>query len=447
MADERKRVGVVGAGMTGLALTHYLREQGVEPVTFEARERPGGVVHSREVDGYVLELGPQRLRLSGPVADLVGDLGLADAVVEADPDLPLYVYADGKLRRVPLSLSTFLATDLLSWRGKLRLLKEPFTGRGRPEETAAELFARKFGNEAYENLIGPLFGGIYGSDPARMPAAHALDGLLRLDAREGGLLKPAVERIVLGGESAPAVAFEGGNEQLPEALYEANSEHVRLGTAVETIRDSRDSGDGFELIVDEEVVPVDEVVVTAPARAAADLLARIAPDAERLRDLTYNPLAMVYLRADHDRTGLGYQVRHGEPVHTLGVSWNGPAFGRDGVPRSDAAGGSSRGTRDGVHTCFLGGMVDGEVLDRPDDELAEIAREEFEAVMDCRAEVIEVVRPDWGFPAYDDSWDALEGLTLPEGVHLATNYTSRMGVPARVRQAKRLAAELAGEPS
>ncbi len=435
-ASDAKRVGVVGAGITGLALTHYLGQRGAEPITFEASDRPGGVVRSRVVDGHVLEQGPQRVRLSGPLADLVSDLGLADAAVAADPDLPLYVYADGRLRQVPLSLRTFLTTDLLSWRGKLRVLKEPLTDAGDPNETAAELFTRKFGREAYENVIGPLFGGVFGSDPARMPAAHSLENLVRLEAREGSLLKPAVRRL-LGSESSPRIAFEGGNERLTTALYEANREHVRLETPVETVRPA---GEGFELVADGETVAVEEVVVTAPADAAADVLAGIAPDAAALRELTYNPLAMVYLRADHDRRGLGYQVRKGESLHTLGVSWVGPAFARSG----STGGASSRGTRAGVHTCFLGGMPDREVLERDDDDLARIAREEFETVMGTSAEVIDVARPRWGFPAYDESWDALEDVSLPDGVHLATNYTARMGVPSRVRQAKRLAGRLAG---
>ncbi|PSP75474.1 protoporphyrinogen oxidase [Halobacteriales archaeon QS_1_68_20] len=426
------RVGVVGAGVTGLALTHYLREQGADPVTFEATDRPGGVVQSKVVDGHVLEQGPQRVRLSGPLADLVADLGLVDAAVAADADLPLYVYADGRLRQVPLSLQTFLTTDLLSWRGKLRLLKEPLTDAGDPRETAAELFTRKFGREAYENVIGPLFGGIFGSDPARMPAAYALENLIRLESREGSLLKPAVQRL-LGGESSPTVAFEDGNERLAEALYEANSERIRLERPVETVRDA---GEGFELQADGESVAVDEVVVTAPADAAADVLERIEPDAARLRELTYNPLAMVYLRATHGREGLGYRVRYGEPLRTLGVSWNGPAFGHGERPGAD-------GTRTGVHTCFLGGMPDREVLEQSDDDLARIAREEFEAVMGTSAAVIHVARPEWGFPAYDESWTALDGLSTPGGVHLATNYTARMGVPARVREAKRLADRLA----
>ena len=134
------RVGVVGAGITGLALTHHLAERGVDAVTFEATDRPGGVIRTGHVDGAVLEWGPQRLRLTDPVRDLVDAAGIAGEVIRADPDLPMYVHANGDLGEVPLSVRAFLRTDLLSIRGKLRVLAEPLTAPGRPEETAAVLF-------------------------------------------------------------------------------------------------------------------------------------------------------------------------------------------------------------------------------------------------------------------------------------------------------------------
>ena len=45
---------------------------------------------------------------------------------------------------------------------------EPFTRAPDPDETVARLFTRKLGRQAYERLIGPLYGGLYASDPADM---------------------------------------------------------------------------------------------------------------------------------------------------------------------------------------------------------------------------------------------------------------------------------------
>lgn len=415
------KVGVVGAGVTGLALTRYLRERDVDVATFEATSEPGGVVESRRVDGRVLEYGPQRFRLTDELEALVDGLGLDDELVVAD-ESPLYVYADGRLRRVPRSLSAFLRTDLLSWRGKARLLAEPLTAAGRPDESAATLFTRKFGAETYRNLVEPLFGGTFGSDPARMPAEHSLSGVLALEAREGSLLRAAVKRL-RSGETPPPVSFRDGLATLPNALADAHRECLEFDAPVDALREA---DGGYELVVGDRREAVDAVVVTAPAPDAAALLEPVVPEAAALRELTYNPLALVHLRADVERDGFGYQVRRDEPLRTLGVSWNASLFDREGV-----------------FTCFLGGMTDPGLVDSPPAEIGAIARSEFETVMDASASVLDVTRYPRAFPAYDETWDRLDAFSLPDGLHLATNYTGRMGIPSRVREAERLAATLA----
>jgi oxygen-dependent protoporphyrinogen oxidase len=429
------RVAVVGAGITGLAATHYLGEHGVDVVTFEADDEPGGVIRSRRVDGAVVEVGPQRMRLTPGVSDLVASVGLEEAVVEAD-EAPLYVYADGRLREAPLDPATFLRTDLLSWRGKLRLLAEPLTRPGMPQETAAELFTRKFGREAYERFVGPLYGGIYGSDPAAMPAAYALEGLLERE-RETGSLLAAFRKRVGQGTSAPPVSFAEGNQQLPRRLCEAHADRVELGTPVTTVRaaDDRcrtvtaeaDGGSRYLVEAGDETHAVDHVVVTAPADVAATLLDGLAEGTGGLADLTYNPLAMVHLRADAVHEGFGYQVALDEALHTLGVSFYGPMFDRGGV-----------------YTAFLGGMYEPELVDRDHGEIGAIAREEFARVVGSEATVARVTTRERWFPAWDRSWDALASFETPPGIHVATNYTARMGIPSRVREAREVADRIAG---
>lgn len=428
-------VGIVGAGITGLALTHYLAERGVDSVTLEAADEPGGVVTSREIDGKVLEVGPQRMRKTPGVTELAETAGVADQFVEAEEEA-LYVYADGKLGRAPLSKSAFFKTDLLSWPGKLRMVAEPLTKQGRPEEMAGELFVRKFGREAYEKFIGPLYGGIYGSDPMEMPAAFALEGLLNREKEAGSLLQ-AFRKRVGSGHSAPPVTFEGGNQTLPEGLYETYSDRVELETPVTDVEpvEAADAPDGAEepsgpyrLETSDGSYEVDHVVVTTPANVAGELLAGLGEGTEELDDLRYNPLALVFLEADHGWEGKGYQVGYGEDLHTLGVSWNSRMFGRDGV-----------------QTAFLGGMHEPDLVAEDDETLGEIASREFEDAVGTPASVIAVERLDVGFPAWDRSWWLLEDLDLPEGVTLATNYTARMGIPSRVREARELADDLADE--
>lgn len=421
------RVGIVGAGITGLALTHYLAEAGIDAVTFEASEEVGGAIQTRHTDGHVLEVGPQRMRVTPAIADLASTAGVEDEIVEAGAER-LYVYADGELGRAPLSIEEFFRTDLLSWPGKARLLAEVFTRPGMEQETVRDLFVRKFGTEAYEKFIGPLYGGLYGSDPAEMPAAYALESLLKREKEAGSFLQGFRDRVGQG-QKAPPASLSEGMQQLPNAIADHYGDRIELETPVTAIEPDRGSRPGgsttYVVNTPGGRDEFDHVVVTTPAGVTARLLDGIAEGAAGLEELRYNPFAMVYLDATPPREGFGYQVGYGEDLHTLGVSWNWSMFDRDGV-----------------NTVYLGGMHDPDLVEKSDERLGEIARREFEAVTETPATVIDVARLDPGMPSWDQSWWALEDLETPPGIDLATNYTSRMGIPSRVREARQIADRL-----
>ncbi|MEF8856072.1 MAG: FAD-dependent oxidoreductase, partial [Haloplanus sp.] len=252
---------------------------------------------------------------------------------------------------------------------------------------------------------------------------YALQTVRKME-RSGSLVRAAVNRRLEGKERQPPVSFDDGMAQLPRALYERNADRVQLETPVERIATD---GSGYRLETDDGRRTVDRVVVTARADVAAGLLADVDADSARaLRRLYYNPLAYVHLHSDAEPAGYGYQVRHDDPLHTLGVTWNASLFDRDGV-----------------YTCFLGGMENPGMVDRSERELGRIAAEEFEAVLGVSADVLNVTRHPRGIPAYDGSWTAMEDVNLPDGITLASNYAGRMGVPARIREAKRLAERFA----
>jgi oxygen-dependent protoporphyrinogen oxidase len=272
-----------------------------------------------------------------------------------------------------------------------------------------------------------------------MPAAFALEGLLRREQETGSFLRAFLARVGQG-QGSPAATFEGGNQRLADALADRYADRIELGTPVTDVRPAgavdasggtsegqpATDGGGYVVETPAGAEPFDHVVVTTPAWVTADLLSGVAEGADALADLTYNPLAMVHLEADCDREGFGYQVAFGEDLHTLGASWNDSMFGRENL-----------------YTHFLGGMHEPEMVDRPHEEIGAVAAREFERVMGAPAAVVNVTTQDRWFPAYDDSWWGLERVETPPGIHLATNYTARMGIPSRVREARELAEGLA----
>lgn len=415
-------IGIVGAGISGLGLGAFLEERGVDFRILEASDRVGGVIRSTRVRGRVLEHGPQRTRLTPSLAELVSRVGLEGELVTVPPDLPLFVYREGRLRPIPFGPARFLRTDLLTLRGKLRALLEPLTRGPVPDETVAACLTRKFGAEAYRALLGPLFGGIFAQDPADMYVRHSLAPLLRSLGVSRSVLVRALPRAVSGAEALPVVSFQKGVASLTDALHRTVEARTHLGAPVRRL--VREDG-GWSLRTPDREVGADHVVLTVPAGVAADLLRDEAPEAAaRLARLRYNRLALVHLLSDCPLEGLGYQVAFGEDLRTRGVTWNASALGRDGV-----------------FTAFLGGSRDPGLVELPDEAIVETARGEFRRVTGWDAEVLGVSRT-W-IPAWDRSWRALDGLVLPPGIHLLSNYHARAGIPGRVDGARALADELA----
>ncbi len=417
-------IGIVGGGISGLVIAYELRRLGVDATVWEAASVPGGAMRSQLHGDLVLELGAQRARLAGPFRQLVESVGLTEELITAPTDLPLYVYYRGRLRKAPLSFSQAVTTDLLPWWAKARILAEPFTAGLGADERAGPFLRRKFGPVAYRAMLGPLYGGLYASDPDRMPAKYAL----QMTLAELGVRRSILWRMVrsLGGETEAApCSFKKGLGSLPRAIAEKLEGSVRLQAPVRVV--SRKEN-GWEVTADGAgPVQVDSVVLACPADTAAGLLGGEYPDAAgRLSALRYNRLAMVYLKSDARLRGLGYQIAFGETLETRGVTWNESLFGRPGL-----------------YTVYLGGMKNPDLHEWEDDRISEIASREFEVATGYSAEAVHVSRTR--IPAWDETWEALEGFECPPDLHICSNYNARPGILGRIAEAKRLAATLATE--
>jgi oxygen-dependent protoporphyrinogen oxidase len=424
---ENPTVGIVGAGITGLALCHELAERGVDSVVFETAAEPGGVIRSITHGDSVLETGPQRTRLTGAVRKAMAAGGVEEQLLTA-PRQPTYVYRDGRLRIVPTTVSEAVRTDLLSWRGKARLLLEPLTGGPRPGESVAAFFERTLGTEAATYLAAPLYAGLYGSDPEEMPVEHSLGKALeRFDARDS-IVRTLLRARLRRREPPPMVTLEDGLQALPEGLATRHADAVHLETPVQGISVA---DPGYRIHTDDGTARVDRVVLTTPASTTATILGDVAPSTARALDrLQYNPLVVVHLEAATDLEGTGCQLPWESSFRTLGTTWNASLFDREGI-----------------YTSYLGGAKAPSLLEWSDDRLGRLAAVEFEAITGFESRPIHVTRLRPGMPAYDESWDALKEVEVPEGITLCSNYESRAGIPGRLRAAKRLAAELAEDAS
>ena len=107
VSGEKRKVAVIGGGITGLAAAFYLqkeaREKGypLEVILIEASHRLGGKIQTVRRDGFVIERGPdsflERKKSFGKFAE---DLGISDQLV-ANATGQAYILVNDGLHPIP----------------------------------------------------------------------------------------------------------------------------------------------------------------------------------------------------------------------------------------------------------------------------------------------------------------------------------------------------------
>ncbi|MCY4506057.1 MAG: protoporphyrinogen oxidase, partial [Acidobacteria bacterium] len=158
-------VAVVGGGMAGLAAAWELHRRRASFVLIEAAPRPGGVVRTEHVDGFILDAGPDSLLVQKPAAlELCRELGLGHRLLPTLEPRIAYVLR-GRLRPlpeasvlgIPTRIAPWVTSPLLSPAGRLRLAADLVLPRGDgADESVGSFFRRRFGAEAVEYIAEPL---------------------------------------------------------------------------------------------------------------------------------------------------------------------------------------------------------------------------------------------------------------------------------------------------
>lgn len=226
-----RSVVVVGAGFAGLAAAEALAGRGVEVTVFEARDRVGGRVHSRQLDnGAIVELG----------AEFV---------------LPGYDVLRETAARLGLELFE---------KGTLYGDREPRDG---PPVTREELVA------GYAALREPGGGSVAETLERLVPAPGAREAIAARVAVSSGYELDDQDASALAEDAAgfgdfPSHGVAGGNDRVALALVE------RLGGALHTsasVSRVAWSAEGVVVRAGRDEVAADACVIATPAPHALEL--------------------------------------------------------------------------------------------------------------------------------------------------------------------------------
>ena len=76
---------VVGGGVAGLAAALELQRDTREVLVVDANDRPGGLLRTDHVAGFVVERGPNTVQVKAPLLGMLREHALEESLVAASP--------------------------------------------------------------------------------------------------------------------------------------------------------------------------------------------------------------------------------------------------------------------------------------------------------------------------------------------------------------------------
>jgi oxygen-dependent protoporphyrinogen oxidase len=493
-----KRVVVIGGGITGLAAAHRILERshesgaGVDLTLIEAGDRLGGIVHTHQRDGFLLEGGPDSFISEKPAAlDLIHRLGLNSHLIETNQNhRRSFVVRRGRLRPVPAGfhlmapakLWPFLRSDIFSWAGKARMTLDLLLPRGNTngatDESLADFVRRRLGREALERMAQPMIGGIYTADPEKLSLRATMPRFLEMENEHRSLIlalrkqsrRPAEKpgpknnEAVSGARYGLFLSFDRGMQMLTDKLAEriaqlhsliaadaSSATSCLLNTAVESIAYAPVA----DALADQEQHPwkittslgetlvADAVCLAVPAYVSGALLQHVDNKlSSQLREISYASSAtlnLAYKRADipHPLDGFGFVVPFIEKRSIIACTFSSVKF-------------SGRAPEGFVLLrVFIGGALQTEMLRLTETELLAKVRVDLRELLGIEALPLfsELHRWDRSMPQYHvGHLDRVKRIndrvaSLP-GLALAGNAYSGPGLPDCIRNGEEAAEEL-----
>ena len=417
------KVVVVGGGVSGLATAFRIRErfqargQALDLCLLEAAERTGGKIRTEFLEGVRFEWGPNGFLDGKPdTLALCKDLGILDGLLpSSEAARKRYVFSGGRLHRVPETPASFFLSRLLTLRGRLRVLGEPWAPKTPPgmDTSVAEFGRRRLGREAAEKLLDPMVSGIFAGDPAVLSLASCFPRIVEMEQEHGSLLRAMVAlqrqrrregrqgggqgldaseeaKRRGGGPSGPAgtlTSFKNGMEDLVRVLEERLGNSVRRESAVTSLIPQGDGEGkrGYRIRYGhqgvEKEMSAEVVVLAVPAYEAERILKEIDPAVcDLLKGIPYAPVVVVGLGFPKDEApgpldGFGFLVPYQEGSPVLGSLWTSSIF-------------PGRAPRELVLTRnMVGGWRNGWTLALDEEALEQVACEMLERAVGGRGRV------------------------------------------------------------
>lgn len=282
----RKKIAVIGGGITGLTAAFYLdkcaRENHLplDVVLIESSLRLGGKIQTLRKDGFIIERGPESfIDHDESMIEITKHLGIQDEVV-CNREGQTYVAVGKHLYPIPKSIlfggapivPSLLTSGIVSLSGKFRAAGDLLLPKTKEDkdEPIGDFFRRRFGKEVVENLVEPLLAGTFAGDIDRLSIQSMFPEIYEMEKQYRSLIygMKKTQFSLLHSQVKGFQTFKNSLETLVEKIEEhLPPKSILKGVKVESIDKLQD---GTLQIYFNNIAPLKchAVIVTTPLNEA-----------------------------------------------------------------------------------------------------------------------------------------------------------------------------------
>ncbi|MBF0489025.1 MAG: protoporphyrinogen oxidase [Candidatus Omnitrophica bacterium] len=401
-----KKIIIIGGGISGLAVLHYIKkryQETVEVTLIEKNSDVGGTIASFESQGSIFETGPNGFLTNQPnTLEFIKDLGFLDQLIEANEDSKRrYIQMNGKLHLLPMDPVNFFKTPLLSATEKIRLIQGLFKKNISKDQSVYDYTAERFGPAVASRLVDPFLTGIYAGDIKRLHMGAAFPKM--------GTPK--------GQPKAKMCSFVNGMGSLIGQLALKYKSSIQIGVEVKDLAELK----------------ADTIICATPAYVAAELFGM-----PILQDIYYSPVAVVGMLIKKDSfkrlpDGFGYLIPSGEGKEVLGVLIESNVYTR-------------QTSKDQIFLrVMMGGAHHPGIASYTKEQLQVLALKEIDEIYGLKEDSSSISVKLWtkGIPQYELDYPAIrqaitEELKKKQNLFLCANYLDGISFNDCIKNAKEL---------
>lgn len=306
--SHRRKIGVIGGGISGLTAAYRLAKYGHDVVLWERNTALGGQAAAFPVAGSALEFFYHHLFMSDTdIQDLMSELGISDDILWLESRVGFF--ADGRI--YPLQGATdLLQLDFIPLQDRIRIglvtlyLQRTTDWREFEQVSAADWLRRAVGERAFDRVFGAQLRAKFGPRYDQVAMVWFWNKIhLRTQSRKSPL------------QSEKLGYIRGSWNTLINRLGEAIVEHggaVKAGVGTESI-EQLGPGSWSVHTTDGETADCDALVATVPS----PLLLRLVPFLpdwyqEKLTGAIYQGAVVMILRMNQPLSDI-YWLNIGDP--------------------------------------------------------------------------------------------------------------------------------------